>query len=103
MAFSGLETKERRMRTAIIITGRIKALINRGGEKIGPVELDNIIATHPSVAEAVNFAIPSPMYGQEVGVAVVAKEGKILGEKDIQDFVANKTARFKVPNKVSSF
>jgi oxalate---CoA ligase len=84
----------------VIITGRIKELINRGGEKISPIELDNVIATHPSVAEAVSFAIPSQMYGQEVGVVVVAKEGKSLREKDIQDFVADRTAKFKVPKKV---
>lgn len=85
----------------VIITGRIKELINRGGEKISPIELDNVIATHPSVAEAVSFAIPSEMYGQEVGVAVVAKEGKNITQKDITDYVARKTAKFKVPKRVS--
>lgn len=87
----------------VIITGRIKELINRGGEKISPIELDNVIATNQSVAEAVSFAIPSEMYGQEVGVAVVLKEGKNLSEKDIMDFVAGKTAKFKVPRRVSYF
>jgi oxalate---CoA ligase len=85
----------------VIITGRIKELINRGGEKISPIELDNVIATNPSVAEAVSFAIPSEMYGQEVGVAVVLKDGKNLNEKDIMEFVASKTAKFKVPRRVS--
>jgi oxalate---CoA ligase len=84
----------------VIITGRIKELINRGGEKISPIELDNVIATHPAVAEAVSFAIPSEMYGQEVGVVVVAKEGKSLDEKEIMGFVASKTAKFKVPKRV---
>ena len=85
----------------VIITGRIKELINRGGEKISPIELDNVIATYPAVSEAVSFAIPSEMYGQEVGVAVVAKEGKSIKEKDISDYVASKTAKFKVPKRVS--
>jgi acyl-CoA synthetase (AMP-forming)/AMP-acid ligase II len=85
----------------VIITGRIKELINRGGEKISPIELDNVIATNPSVAEAVCFAIPSEMYGQEVGVAVVAKDGKNITEKGITDYVASKTAKFKVPKRVS--
>jgi oxalate---CoA ligase len=84
----------------VIITGRIKELINRGGEKISPIELDNVIATNPSVAEAVSFAIPSEMYGQEIGVAVVAKEGENLSEKDVMEFVASKTAPFKVPKRV---
>lgn len=86
----------------VIITGRIKELINRGGEKISPIELDNVIATNPSVAEAVSFAIPSEMYGQEVGVAVVAKEGKPITDKNIMDYVASKTAKFKVPTRVSN-
>ena len=85
----------------VIITGRIKELINRGGEKISPIELDNVITSNPAVAEAVCFAIPSEMYGQEIGVAVVTKEGKSLNEKDIIDFVASKTAKFKVPKRVS--
>ena len=87
----------------VIITGRIKELINRGGEKISPIELDNVIATMPAVGEAVSFAIPSEMYGQEVGVAVVAKDGKNVNEKDVKDFVASKTAKFKVPTRVSHF
>lgn len=85
----------------VVITGRIKELINRGGEKISPIELDNVITSNPSVAEAVSFAIPSEMYGQEVGVVVVAKEGRNIGEKEIMDFVASKTAKFKVPKRVS--
>ena len=87
----------------VIITGRIKELINRGGEKISPIELDNVIASNPAVAEAVSFAIPSELYGQEVGVAAVVKEGKSLNEKDIMDFVASKTAKFKIPRRVSRF
>ena len=85
----------------VTITGRIKELINRGGEKISPIELDNVITTYASVAEAVSFAIPSEMYGQEVGVVVVPKEGKNITEKDIMDYVASKTAKFKVPKRVS--
>lgn len=84
----------------VIITGRIKELINRGGEKISPIELDHVIATMPAVAEAVTFAIPSELYGQEVGVVVVVKEGKHLSEKDVRDFVARETAKFKVPKRV---
>jgi oxalate---CoA ligase len=84
----------------VIITGRIKELINRGGEKISPIELDNVVTSHPNVGEAVSFAIPSELYGQEVGVAVVAKPGKNVSERDIIDFVASKTAKFKVPKRV---
>ena len=60
-----------------------------------------MITSHPAVAEAVSFAIPSEMYGQEIGVAVVPRVGKSIGERDIKDFVAGKTAEFKVPKRVS--
>lgn len=86
----------------VYITGRIKELINRGGEKISPIELDHVIATHPGVSEAVSFAIPSELYGQEVGVAVVPKPGKSVTEEEITDYVASKTAKFKTPSRVSS-
>ncbi|KAG4217161.1 hypothetical protein PC116_g34358, partial [Phytophthora cactorum] len=62
----------------IIITGRIKELINKGGEKISPIELDNVLTRHPSVSEAVSFAIPDELYGQDIGVAVVLKSGAKL-------------------------
>ena len=85
----------------VIITGRIKELINRGGEKISPIELDHIIAANPEVSEAMAFAIPSELYGQEVGVAVVPRPGTSVTERGITDFVMAKTASFKKPQRVS--
>jgi acyl-CoA synthetase (AMP-forming)/AMP-acid ligase II len=79
----------------VIITGRIKELINRGGEKISPIELDHIIATCPDVSEAVSFALPSELYGQEVGVAIVPRPGRNATEEGIIDFVTSRTASFK--------
>ncbi|KAH8772115.1 hypothetical protein BGZ57DRAFT_425742 [Hyaloscypha finlandica] len=84
----------------VIITGRIKELINKGGEKISPIELDNVLARHPKVGEAVSFAIPDEMYGQEVAVAVVPKSGQKITEEELKDWVADKLAKFKVPKKV---
>lgn len=84
----------------VILTGRIKELINRGGEKISPIELDNLLATNPKVAEAVSFAIPSELYGQEIGVAVVEKSGSSLNDKEIVDYVTSRTASFKKPSRV---
>ncbi|KAI9848164.1 MAG: hypothetical protein M1837_000838 [Sclerophora amabilis] len=84
----------------IFITGRIKELINKGGEKISPIELDNVLAQHPSVSEAVSFAIADEMYGQDVGVAVVLKEGQALGEDELRKWVVEKVAKFKVPKKI---
>ena len=86
----------------IRITGRIKELINKGGEKVSPVEIDNIVASHPIVAEAVSFAIDDDMYGQDIGVAVVLKDGQRgkLRQGDIKEWVEARAAKFKIPKKV---
>ncbi|KAL3424438.1 peroxisomal-coenzyme A synthetase [Phlyctema vagabunda] len=84
----------------VIITGRIKELINKGGEKISPIELDNVLARHPVISEAVSFAIPDELYGQEVAVAVVLKNGQKLSEGELKKWVAEKVAKFKIPKKV---
>jgi acyl-CoA synthetase (AMP-forming)/AMP-acid ligase II len=84
----------------VYITGRIKELINKGGEKISPIELDNVITRHEAVSEAVSFAIPDEMYGQEVGVAIVLKSGKQVGEEELKKWVGDKVAKFKIPKKV---
>jgi oxalate---CoA ligase len=86
----------------VVITGRIKELINKGGEKISPIELDNALARHPSVAEAVSFAIPDDVYGQDIGVAIVLKPGKTLTAEELRAWVADKLVKFKVPKKVSA-
>jgi oxalate---CoA ligase len=84
----------------IILTGRIKELIVRGGEKISPIELDNVIGTLPSISEAVSFGIPSDLLGQEVGVAVVPKSGQTVEAADVIKFVESKLAAHKKPSKV---
>jgi acyl-CoA synthetase (AMP-forming)/AMP-acid ligase II len=84
----------------VIITGRIKELINKGGEKISPIELDNVLARHPKVGEAVSFAIPDEMFGQEVAVAIVPKIGERITEEELKKWVGEKVAKFKVPKKV---
>jgi acyl-CoA synthetase (AMP-forming)/AMP-acid ligase II len=85
----------------VIITGRIKELINRGGEKISPIELDGVMLSHPAVAEAVAFGAPDEMYGQQVNAAIVLKPGKEkTTQKDIQDFLADKLSKFKIPQKI---
>lgn len=85
----------------VIITGRIKELINKGGEKISPVELDNIVAQNPCVAETVSFAVADDMYGQDIGLAVVLREGKTVTEEGLRKWIADKVVKFKVPKQVS--
>ncbi|KAH7009332.1 hypothetical protein B0J12DRAFT_611749 [Macrophomina phaseolina] len=82
------------------LTGRIKELINKGGEKISPIELDNLLLQHPDVGEAVSFAVDDALYGQDVGVAVVLKRGGRLTEEDVKEFFRARVAKFKVPKKV---
>jgi len=84
----------------VVITGRIKELINKGGEKISPIELDNALARHPAIGEAVSFAVPDEMYGQEVAVAIVLKPGARLGSDELRSWVVERLAKFKVPKKV---
>jgi acyl-CoA synthetase (AMP-forming)/AMP-acid ligase II len=84
----------------VFITGRIKELINKGGEKISPIELDNVLSQHPAISEAVSFAIDDDIYGQDIGVAVVLKTDQNLREDELRKWVTNKVAKFKVPKKV---
>ncbi|KAF2759479.1 acetyl-CoA synthetase-like protein [Pseudovirgaria hyperparasitica] len=84
----------------VIITGRIKELINKGGEKISPIELDNVVAQHAAVAEAVSFAIEDEMYGQDVGLAVVLKEGGKLSADELRGWMKDRVAKFKLPKKI---
>ncbi|KAK4179895.1 hypothetical protein QBC36DRAFT_321471 [Triangularia setosa] len=84
----------------VVITGRIKELINKGGEKISPIELDNVLTRNPAVSEAVSFAIPDEMYGQDIGVAIVLKPGQKLSDEDVKKWVGDKLAKFKIPKKV---
>lgn len=82
------------------LTGRIKELINRGGEKISPVEVDEVLLSHPAVSEAVSFAAPDEKYGEEVNAAIVLYPNQEATEKDIVDFVKKNLAAFKIPKKV---
>ncbi len=84
----------------ISLTGRLKEIINRGGEKISPREIDEIIMDHPAVAQVVCFAMPHAKLGEEVAAAVVLKEGAAVTEKELQQFVGSRVADFKVPKKI---
>ncbi len=82
------------------ITGRLKEIINRGGEKVSPLEVDEVLMDHPAVAQCVTFAMPHPKLGEEVAAAVVLREGESADERAIRDFAAQRLADFKVPRKV---
>ena len=82
------------------LTGRLKEIINRGGEKISPREVDEVLMDHPAVAQVVCFAIPHAKLGEEVGAVVVLREGAQVTERELQAFVAQRLADFKVPAKL---
>jgi acyl-CoA synthetase (AMP-forming)/AMP-acid ligase II len=84
----------------LTITGRLKEIINRGGEKISPREVDEILMDHPAVAQVVTFAVPHDKLGEDVAAAVVLREGKTATEKELREFVASRVADFKVPRKI---
>ncbi|HEY4254107.1 MAG TPA: AMP-binding protein [Roseomonas sp.] len=85
---------------ALTLTGRLKELINRGGEKISPLELDAVLAAHPAVAQALCFALPHARLGEEVAAAVVLRGGHTLDEAALRRFAADRLADFKVPRRV---
>jgi amino acid adenylation domain-containing protein len=84
----------------LYITGRTKEIINRGGEKIAPREIDEALLRHPKVAQALAFAIPDAKLGEDVGVAVVLKPGVTVGERELREFAARALADFKVPRRI---
>lgn len=84
----------------VTLTGRIKELINRGGEKISPLEVDAALLSHPLVSEAVSFGMPDEKYGEEVGAAVIVKSNASVSAEEIIAHVGKSLAAFKVPKKL---
>ena len=82
------------------LTGRLKELINRGGEKVSPIEVDTVIMDHAAVAQCLTFALPHPKLGEEVAAAIVLREGAAASEAEIREFAAKRLAQFKVPRKI---
>ncbi|MHB9026166.1 MAG: AMP-binding protein [Armatimonadota bacterium] len=84
----------------LFLTGRLKEIINRGGEKIAPREVDEALLAHPAVAQAVAFALPHRQLGETVAAAVVLREGAVISEYELREFVAARLVDFKVPARV---
>lgn len=84
----------------LFLTGRLKEIINRGGEKIAPKEIDNCLLAHPAVAQAVAFAVPHTSLGQDVAAAVVLHPGAAATPGELRNFAAASLASFKVPSRI---
>jgi hypothetical protein len=84
----------------LFLTGRLKEIINRGGEKVAPREIDEALLEHSDVAQAVAFAVPHPGLGEDVAAAVVPYEGKRVSEGQLREFLFTRIADFKVPSRI---
>jgi acyl-CoA synthetase (AMP-forming)/AMP-acid ligase II len=80
------------------LVARIKELINRGGEKISPREIDEVLLAHPAVAEAVCFGVPHATWGEEVAAAVVLREA--VTEADLLAYCREHLAEYKRPKQI---
>ncbi len=84
----------------LFVAGRLKELINRGGEKVAPQEVDAVLMAHPAVAEAATFAVPHDRLGEDIAAAIVLCRGAVLHESDLRQFAAARLAIFKVPQQI---
>ncbi len=82
----------------LTLTGRLKEMINRGGEKISPREIDEVLLAHPAVAEAVCFATPHRTWGEEVAAAVVVRE--TTTEESLLSYCKERLAEYKRPKRI---
>lgn len=82
------------------LTGRLKELINRGGEKVSPLEVDEVLMDHPAVAQCLTFAVPHPKLGEEVGAAIVLRAGSAAKDTELRAFCGERLAAFKVPRRI---
>jgi oxalate---CoA ligase len=84
----------------LFISGRLKEIVNRGGEKVMPREVDEILLDHPAVAQAVAFAVPHERLGEDLAAAVVLRKDAVATEKEIREFAFSRLAAFKVPSQI---
>ncbi len=84
----------------LTLHGRFSEVINRGGEKISPLEIDDALMRHPAVAEALAFPVPHPRLGQDVAAAVVLRPGMAATPVELRRYLQDQVASFKVPRRI---
>jgi acyl-CoA synthetase (AMP-forming)/AMP-acid ligase II len=84
----------------LFITGRVKEIINRGGEKVSPCEVDEVLLAHPDVAEAATFAVPHSRLGEDMAAVVVLRTSAAATEQEIRHYAFSRLADYKVPSQV---
>jgi acyl-CoA synthetase (AMP-forming)/AMP-acid ligase II/thioesterase domain-containing protein/acyl carrier protein len=84
----------------LFLTGRLKEMINRAGEKVAPREVEDVLLTHPAVGQAAVFGVPHEILGEMVGAVVVLHHGQAASEQDLRKFVAKRLVEYKVPARI---
>ncbi len=84
----------------LFVTGRSKEMINRGGQKIVPEDVDRVLAAHPAVLDAAAFAVPHPTLGEDIACAVVPQPDSRTSEAELRRFASQKLTSFKVPRRI---
>jgi acyl-CoA synthetase (AMP-forming)/AMP-acid ligase II/thioesterase domain-containing protein/acyl carrier protein len=84
----------------LYITGRLKEIINRGGEKIAPLEIDQVLLSHPAVRQAIAFSVPHRTLGEDVAAAVILRKEETVTEQELREFTRGLLADYKVPSQV---
>ncbi len=84
----------------LTLTGRIKDIINRGGEKISPLEIDAVLLRHPDVVEAAAFPVPHQRLGEDVSAAVVLRSGSEVTAQQLRHFLRDELVLFKIPRRI---
>ena len=84
----------------IILKKDIKEIINKGGEKISPKEVDEVLLSHPNVSEAVTFSIPHEKLGEDIAAALTLIDNNMNKTEDFKAFLRTRIASFKIPKKI---
>ncbi|HEX6209568.1 MAG TPA: AMP-binding protein, partial [Methylomirabilota bacterium] len=84
----------------VYLTGRLKEMINRGGQKVSPVEIDGVLADHPAVRQAAAFAVPHVTLGEDVAAAIVLHDGHTASEAELRAYARGRLAAFKTPSRI---
>jgi acyl-CoA synthetase (AMP-forming)/AMP-acid ligase II/thioesterase domain-containing protein/acyl carrier protein len=84
----------------LFISGRIKEIVNRGGEKVSPREVDDALLEHPEVAQAVAFQVPHPSLGEDLAAAVVRRPGAQVSESALRSFLLGRLSEYKIPSRI---
>jgi acyl-CoA synthetase (AMP-forming)/AMP-acid ligase II len=83
----------------LFLTGRIKEIINRGGEKISPARVDAVLLTNPKIQDAISFGVPDEKYGEEIDAAVILKPGETASEQELERYARADLSAFEVPKR----